>query len=91
LLSLLGTRENNFYFHFKRNYLTIRAIKFCKMFCTCSPSNLGQDPTVESTKKIILKFIWASSTRNGSFGVIFEIKGVKMASNMFAPGTLEPL
>jgi hypothetical protein len=46
-MSLPGTRENNFSFHFKRNYLTIRAVKFCEIFFTCSPSSLGQDPTVE--------------------------------------------
>jgi hypothetical protein len=51
LLSLLGTREKNFSFHFKRYYLTIHAVKFCEMFCTCSPSSLGQDPIVESTKR----------------------------------------
>jgi hypothetical protein len=50
-LSLPGSREKNFSFHFKRNYLTIRVVKFCEMFCTYSPSSLGQDPTVESAKQ----------------------------------------
>jgi hypothetical protein len=76
LLSLLGRRENNFSFHFKRNYLTIRAVKFCEFFCTSSPSSLGQDPMVESAKNKNKKFIWASSARNGSFGVFFEKKGL---------------
>jgi hypothetical protein len=50
LLSLLGTVEKNFYFHFKRYNVTIRAVKCHKTFCTCSPSSLVQDPTVESAK-----------------------------------------
>jgi hypothetical protein len=52
------------------------------MFCTCSPSSLGQDPIVESAKEIKFKFIWASSSGNGSFEVVFEKKRVKLA-----PGT----
>jgi hypothetical protein len=55
LLSLLGTRENNFSFHYKGNYLTIRPVKFCEIFCTCSPSSLGQDPMVESAKTKLKK------------------------------------
>jgi hypothetical protein len=51
LLSLLGTVEKNFSFHFKHYNLTIRAVKCRKTFCTCSPSSLVQDPTVESAKK----------------------------------------
>jgi hypothetical protein len=82
LLTLPGTREKNFAFHFKHNYLTIRAVKFCEFFCTCSPSSLGQDPIIESAKKRNFKFIWACSAKNGSFGVVFEKKGVKLA-----PGT----
>jgi hypothetical protein len=39
-------------------------------------SSLGQDPTVESPKKINLKFIWACSAKNGSFGMVFEKKGL---------------
>jgi hypothetical protein len=74
LLSLPGTREKNFSFYFKRNYLTSRGVKFCEFFCTCSPSSLGQDPTVESAQKKLKKFIWASSARNGNFGVFFEKK-----------------
>jgi hypothetical protein len=50
LLSLPGTVEKNFSFHFKRYNLTIRAIKCRETFCTCSPSNLVQDPIVESEK-----------------------------------------
>jgi hypothetical protein len=72
MLSLPGTRENNFSFHFKRNYLTIRVVKFCEIFHTCSPSSLGQDPIVESARKKFKKFIWASSARNGGFGVFLE-------------------
>jgi hypothetical protein len=49
------------------------------MFFTCSPSSLGQDPTVKSAEKKLKKLIWASSARNGSFGVFFEKKGVKLA------------
>jgi hypothetical protein len=78
LLTLPGTREKNFSFHFKRNYLTIRAVKFCEIYCTCSPSSY----IVESTKKNIKKFIWACSAKNGSLGVVFEKNGVKLA-----PGT----
>jgi hypothetical protein len=51
LLSLLGTVEKNFYFNFKRYNLTIRAVKCRKTFCTCSPSSLVQDLTIESAKK----------------------------------------
>jgi hypothetical protein len=51
LLSLLGTREKNFSFHFKRYNLTIRAVNVSETFCTCSPSSLGQDLTVKSAKK----------------------------------------
>jgi hypothetical protein len=41
LLSLQGTVENNFSFHFKRYNLTIRTVNFSKTFFTCSPSSLG--------------------------------------------------
>jgi hypothetical protein len=51
LLSLLGTVEKNFYFNFKRYSLAIRAVKCREAFCTCSPSSLVQDPTVENAKK----------------------------------------
>jgi hypothetical protein len=85
LLSLLGTRKKNFSFHFKRNYLIIRAVKFCEFFCICSPGSLGQDPTIESAKNNNFKFIWASSARNGSFGVFFEKKGVKLAPLSWHP------
>jgi hypothetical protein len=51
LLALPGTVEKNFSFHFKRYYLTIRAVKCRETFCTCSPSSLVQDPMVESEKK----------------------------------------
>jgi hypothetical protein len=50
-MSLLGTVEKDFSFHFKRYNLTIRAVNFCETFCICSPSSLGQDPIVESAKK----------------------------------------
>jgi hypothetical protein len=46
---------------------------------------------VESAKFYFLKFIWASLVRNGRFGVFFEKKRIKLAPDMFAPGTLEPL
>jgi hypothetical protein len=46
-----GHKGKEFTFHFKHNYLTIRAVKFCEFFCTCSLSSLGQDPTIESAKK----------------------------------------
>jgi hypothetical protein len=51
LLSLLGTVEKNFSFHFKRYNLTIRAVNFCETFWTYSYSSLGQDLTVKSAKK----------------------------------------
>jgi hypothetical protein len=41
LLSLPSTREKNFSF-------PICAVNFCKTFCTCSPSSLGQDLTVKN-------------------------------------------
>jgi hypothetical protein len=44
LLSLPGTVEKTFSFHFKRYNLTIREVNFFETFCTCSPSSLGQDP-----------------------------------------------
>jgi hypothetical protein len=59
LFSLPDTVEKPFSFHFKRYNLTIHAVNFRKTFCTCSPSSLGQDRTVESTKKQ-KKIIWAS-------------------------------
>jgi hypothetical protein len=71
LLSLSGTVEKDFSFHFKHYNLTIRAVKCRKTFCTCSPSSLVQDLAVESEKKW-KNFIWASWARNGRFGVFFE-------------------
>jgi hypothetical protein len=50
LLSLLGTVEKNFSFHFKRYNLTIRVVKFFEFFFTCSLSSLVQDPTVKIPK-----------------------------------------
>jgi hypothetical protein len=49
LLSLPGTMEKNFSF-------LIRAINFCKTFCTCSPSSLGQDLTVKNAKNNFFSF-----------------------------------
>jgi hypothetical protein len=51
LMSLSSTVEINFSFHFKHYNLTIRVVNFGKTFCTCSPSSLGQNPTVECAKK----------------------------------------
>jgi hypothetical protein len=51
LVSLPGTMEKNFSFHFKLYNLTIRAVKCRETFCTCSPSSLVQDPTIKSAKK----------------------------------------
>jgi hypothetical protein len=51
LLSVLGSSKKNFSFHFKHYNLTIRVVNFRETFCTCSPSSLGQDPTVESAKR----------------------------------------
>jgi hypothetical protein len=51
LLSLPGTVEKTFSFHFKRYNLTIRAVKCRETFCTCFPSSLMQDPIVKSEKK----------------------------------------
>jgi hypothetical protein len=47
--------EQNFSFHFKRYNLIIRAVNFFKTFCTCFPSSLGQDPTIECAKFIKIK------------------------------------
>jgi hypothetical protein len=55
----LGTREFFFPFDIKRYNLTILVVNFCETFCTCSPSSLGQDLTVESAKKSFF-FIRAS-------------------------------
>jgi hypothetical protein len=71
LLSLLGTRENNFSFLFKRNYLTIRAVKFCEFFCTCSPSSVGQDPMVESAKKKLKKIHLGLFSKKWQFWGVF--------------------
>jgi hypothetical protein len=49
-LSLPGTVEKNFSFHFKCYNLTIRAVKCRETFCTCSPSSLAQDPMVKIPK-----------------------------------------
>jgi hypothetical protein len=77
MLSLLGTRKNNFSFYFKCNYLTIRAVKFCEMFCTCSPSSLGQDPMVESAKKKLKKIHLGLFSKKWHFwGVFFHKKGL---------------
>jgi hypothetical protein len=43
LLSLPGTREKNFSF-------PIRAVNFCKTFCTYYPTSLGQDLKVKNSK-----------------------------------------
>jgi hypothetical protein len=37
----------------------IRTVNFCKTFCTCSPSSLGQDLMVKNSKSKFF-FIWAS-------------------------------
>jgi hypothetical protein len=50
-LSLPGTVEKNFSFHFKHYNLTIRVVKCRETFCTCSPSSLVQDPMIKSEKK----------------------------------------
>jgi hypothetical protein len=39
----------------------------------------------ESAKKKLKKIIWASSARNGSFGVFFEKKGVKLVPLSWRP------
>jgi hypothetical protein len=57
MLSLPGSRKKNLCFHFKYYNLTIHAVKFCETFYTYSPSNLGQDPTVESAKKFLKKYL----------------------------------
>jgi hypothetical protein len=52
VLSLPGTREKAFSFHFKcYNNLTVRVVNFYETFCTCSPSSLGQDLIVKSAEK----------------------------------------
>jgi hypothetical protein len=50
LLSLPGTVEKNFSFHFKSYNLTIRTVNFCETFWTCSCNSLGQDLKVKSEK-----------------------------------------
>jgi hypothetical protein len=71
LLSLPGTSKKNFSFHFKRYNLTIHAVNFFEIFCTCSPSSLVQDPTVKNPK-IEKKSVFAYGARNGRFEHIFE-------------------
>jgi hypothetical protein len=52
LLSLLGQAQGKrFSFHFKCYNLTIRAVNFFETFCTCFPSNVGQELTVKITNK----------------------------------------
>jgi hypothetical protein len=51
LLSLSGTMEKNFSFHFKHYNLIIHAVKCRETFCTCSTSSLVQDPMVKSAKR----------------------------------------
>jgi hypothetical protein len=46
LLSLPCTREKNVSF-------PIHVVNFCKTFCTCSPSSLGQDLTVKNANFIL--------------------------------------
>jgi hypothetical protein len=50
LLSMPGTSKKNFSFHFKRYNLTIHAVNFFEIFCTCSPTSLVQDPMVKIPK-----------------------------------------
>jgi hypothetical protein len=57
-LSLLSKSKKNFSSNFKRYNLIIRAVNFCKTFCTCSLSSLGQDPMVESAKKWKRNSFW---------------------------------
>jgi hypothetical protein len=76
LLTLPGTREKNFAFHFKHNYLTIRAVKFCEIFCTCSPSSLGQDPIIESAKKEILNSFGLVQPKMAVLGWFLRKKGL---------------
>jgi hypothetical protein len=57
-MSLPGTNKKNFFFHFKRHNLTIRVVNFFETFCTCSPSSLGQDPTVKIPKKYYCFFLF---------------------------------
>jgi hypothetical protein len=56
----VGQRVKKLFFPLQCYNLTIRAVKFCKTFCTCSSSSIGQDPTVESIKsekKFHLRFL----------------------------------
>jgi hypothetical protein len=50
---LVGHKEKNFSF-------PICAVNFCKTFCTCFPSSLGQDLTVKNAIFFNFFFIWAS-------------------------------
>jgi hypothetical protein len=68
LLSLLGTREKNFSF-------PIRAVNFCKTFCTCSLRSVGQDLTVKIAKKI-LKIHLGFLSYKWQFWMFFEKKGL---------------
>jgi hypothetical protein len=56
LLSLLGTREKYFSFHFKHYNLTICAVNVFETFCTCSLSSLGQDLIVKIAIFILFIF-----------------------------------
>jgi hypothetical protein len=50
-LSLPGVREKKFLTTSNIYNLTIRMVKFCETFYTCSFSSLKQDTTAESAKK----------------------------------------
>ena len=93
--------KKNFSFHFKRNYLTIHVVKFCEFFCTCSPSSLEQDPTIESAKRNNLIHLGLFNQKWQFWGGFWEKRGqvgawhvgawYSLVPDMFAPNTLEPL
>jgi hypothetical protein len=71
LLFMLGTSKKNFSFYFKCYNLTICEVNFFETFCTCSPSSLGQDPSVKIPNSIFF-FVFASWARNGRFEHFYE-------------------
>jgi hypothetical protein len=61
----------------KKLFFPIRAVNFCKTFCTYFPSSLKYDLTVKNAKKKYFFSVWASWARNGSFEVFFEKKELR--------------
>jgi hypothetical protein len=73
LLSLPGTREFFFSFHFKHYNLTICTVNFFETSCTCSPSSLRQDHTVKLPIFFVLFY----------FLILFLLLELEMADLIF--------